>query len=270
MRAPVHLALTRAVLLVAVAACGSGAAAEISPPVRKLQSWWSGSPLRLGGWEAERWDESLVDSDTPEDARYTSALGDSALYRLVMSDEFEAEGRHFGEEAADPRWTAVSRHDPTNGNLAYMTPQMVSTRAGAMEIRTTNTGFRAAMYASASVQSWNKVCVQGGIVEATVSLPGRAGRPGVWPAVWMLGNLGRATYPLSTDGLWPFSFGDCDADPPPVSACGPVRTAHALLSGRGTPRSPPLAATRLPPPHAGRPAVRLWRQRPPVPRPRRS
>jgi beta-glucanase (GH16 family) len=102
--------------------------------------------------------------------------------------------------------------------------QMVSTRAGSIEIRTTNTGFRAAMYASASVQSWNKVCVQGGIVEVTVSLPGRAGRPGVWPAVWMLGNLGRATYPLSTDGLWPFSYSDCDADSQPVRVQRPART----------------------------------------------
>jgi len=198
---------------------------------RRLQAWWSGwngsaFPLQIdyfNQWAAP-WDERLVDADTPVDARYTDALGDGVLHRLVMSDEFETEGRRFGEAEGDPRWTAVSRHDPTNGNLAYMTPQMVTTRAGAMEITTTNTGFRAAMYASASVQTWNKVCMQGGIVEASFSLPGRAGRPGVWPAVWMLGNLGRATYPLSTDGLWPFSFGDCESDRrPQVRAAQPLR-----------------------------------------------
>ena len=166
----------------------------------------------------------------------------------------------------DPIWTAVARHDPTNGNLAYMTPQMVSTHAGALEIYTTNTGFRASRYASGSVQSWEKACLQGGIVDVSFSLPGEPGAPGVWraplrrppppgtlllppahrrrchathrhldadslcfclrharpailsqappschrPAIWMLGNLGRATYPLSNDGLWPFSFGACD------------------------------------------------------------
>lgn len=154
--------------LTAILATGA-VAAPASPVARRLQSWWFGwnvsTPLGLtqqepGGWfggsAPPPWDERFVDPDTPAEVRYTSALGDGALYRLVMSDEFETEGRRFGEADGDSRWTAVSRHDPTNGNLAYMTPQMVSTRNGCLEIITTNTGFRAALYASASLQSWSK------------------------------------------------------------------------------------------------------------------
>ena len=63
-----------------------------------------------------------------------------------------------------------------------MTPQMVSTHAGALEIYTTNTGFRASRYASGSVQSWEKACLQGGIVDVSFSLPGEPGAPGVWRA----------------------------------------------------------------------------------------
>ena len=33
----------------------------------------------------------------------TVGLGDGLPYTLVMSDEFESEGRHFGEAAGDPR-----------------------------------------------------------------------------------------------------------------------------------------------------------------------
>ena len=131
--------------------------------------------------------------------RSTVGLGDGLPYALVMSDEFESEGRHFGEAAGDPRWTAVSRNDDTNNNLAYLTPDAVTTRLGALEITATNTGFRDAKYASGSVQGWNKFCMQGGIVDVSYTLPGDPGVPGVWPGIWMMGNLGRATFTLSTE-----------------------------------------------------------------------
>ena len=34
---------------------------------------------------------------------------------------------------------------------------------------------------------------------------------GLWPAVWLLGNLGRGVYLPSTDGLWPYSSSVCNA-----------------------------------------------------------
>ena len=186
----------------------------------------------------------LVDPDTPWSFRTTFSLHDRRAYTLVMSDEFEAPGRDFGELSGDRRWTAVRHLDPTNGNVAYMSPDMVTTRNGALEITTTNTGGlgQSAKYSSGSVQSWNKFCFQGGAVEVSFSLPGLPGLPGVWPAIWMLGNLGRATYPQSSKGLWPFSYETCDdrrggdisGSAQRISACdGKNRSEEGLLAGQG-------------------------------------
>jgi len=30
---------------------------------------------------------------------------------------------------------------------------------------------------------------------------------GLWPAVWTMGNLGRAGYGATLEGLWPYSYG---------------------------------------------------------------
>jgi beta-glucanase (GH16 family) len=41
-------------------------------------------------------------------------------------------------------------------------------------------------------------------------LPGINNIAGLWPAVWTLGNLGRAGYGASLEGLWPYSYDSCD------------------------------------------------------------
>lgn len=32
----------------------------------------------------------------------------------------------------------------------------------------------------------------------------------LWPAVWTMGNLGRAGYGGSLDGTWPYTYDSCD------------------------------------------------------------
>lgn len=56
-------------------------------------------------------------------------------------------------------------------------------------------------YQGGMMSSWNKFCYTGGYVEANVSLPGVNNVVGLWPAVWSMGNLGRAGYGASLDGL---------------------------------------------------------------------
>lgn len=58
--------------------------------------------------------------------------------------------------------------------------------------------------------SWNKFCFTGGYIEAKVQLPGTSRTSGFWPAIWTMGNLGRAGYGASTDGMWPYSYEKCD------------------------------------------------------------
>ena len=60
------------------------------------------------------------------------------------------------------------------------------------------------------MQTWNRFCFTGGYIEASVSLPGRSDVAGLWPAVWTMGNLGRAGYGGSLDGMWPYTYDSCD------------------------------------------------------------
>jgi len=43
-----------------------------------------------------------------------------------------------------------------------------------------------------------------------MSLPGTPKTPGFWPAVWTMGNLARAGYGATTEGLWPYTYAACD------------------------------------------------------------
>lgn len=77
-------------------------------------------------------------------------------------------------------------------------------------------------FKSGMIQSWNKFCFTGGIIEVDVIFPGEPDIGGLWPAVWLLGNLGRATYEASTNNLWPWSYDKCDRkkqDSQSISAC---------------------------------------------------
>jgi beta-glucan synthesis-associated protein KRE6 len=76
------------------------------------------------------------------------------------------------------------------------------------------------------VTSWNKLCFTGGYMEVAISLPGSDRVPvsleraptsspttpvpanaivvqGFWPGAWTMGNLARAGYGATTDGVWP-------------------------------------------------------------------
>ncbi|GLD99593.1 hypothetical protein PINS_up008319 [Pythium insidiosum] len=140
--------------------------------------------------------------------------------------------------------------DGVNGALEYYSPEMATTRcnndACFLEISVDNKPTTVSVwneflsppgyqpltmyYRSAMLQSWNKFCFQGGMLEARVQLPGVVGRESTnpdlqgassqrvkaaafyptWPAVWMMGNLGRALFGRSTRQMWPFSYSRCD------------------------------------------------------------
>jgi hypothetical protein len=77
-------------------------------------------------------------------------------------------------------------------------------------------------FKSGMVQSWNKFCFTGGIIEVDVIFPGDPYIGGLWPAIWLLGNLGRATYEASTNNIWPWSYDKCDRkkqEAQSISAC---------------------------------------------------
>ena len=153
----------------------------------------------------------------------TSTPSSGVEYELVMSDEFNSPGRTFGD-GMDAKWTALEKNDYTNAGLHYYSASNAKTNEdGELVISTTNEdteflGFDQKKFyvtkmkkhfKSAMMQSWNKFCFTGGIVETEVQLPGKYNVAGLWPAFWLLGNLARHTYVSSSTHVRPFSSDKC-------------------------------------------------------------
>jgi len=183
------------------------------------------------------------DAETP--ATSSSITGsDGGKYGLVFSDEFNQKGRTF-ENGADSKWTALNIGDTSNKGTAFYLPSQATiavdtnyTQGGpkpsGLLIMTENASHTGDSptgetgiympYKSAMLQTWDKFCFTGGIIEFRAKQP-RGG--GYWPALWVFGNLGRAVYQNSNTGLWPWSYDKCDPDlklpptdpPQKISAC---------------------------------------------------
>eukprot|EP00644_Phytophthora_capsici_P003432 jgi/Phyca11/116507/e_gw1.31.92.1 len=222
-----------------------------------------------------------VDIDTPSSAHtYTSSRGDA--WTLTMSDEFNTEGRTF-DAGDDHLWTAIELADGVNSALEVYSVNMTGTECDTEDkcyfyIKTTDETIEKTVwnnyisppgyetvyfyYRSGMVQSWNKFCFQGGMIEVRAQLPGAvskaSGNPDVktgsttvraanidyyptWPGIWLMGNLGRALFTGSTARMWPLSYNECnetifDSQNQRISACDDD-PGHGLNSnqGRGAP-----------------------------------
>ncbi|RLN71056.1 hypothetical protein BBJ28_00006939 [Nothophytophthora sp. Chile5] len=195
--------------------------------------------------------KTWVDPATPDDRQmYTSSRG--RQWELVMSDEFNVANRSF-RPGDDHMWTSLDKPDGVNGALEIYGHNMTSTKCDDdgtcyFYIETADVhenisvynmykhppGYEDAefYYRAAMVQSWNKFCFQGGMLEVRAQLPGAvstaSGNPDLplgksgkvtdtsyyptWPGIWMMGNLGRAIFSASTNRMWPFSYNKCEPD----------------------------------------------------------
>ncbi|KAI0284022.1 glycoside hydrolase family 16 protein [Russula aff. rugulosa BPL654] len=151
---------------------------------------------------------TLIDSDTPKQF-YTKTASDGSTWNLVFSDEFNQAGRTFWP-GDDPYWEAVDLHYWPTGDLEWYNPQAITTSGGNLVITLTEQSNHNLNFQSGMLQSWNKFCFTTGYVEVNMSLPGTVQSPGFWPAVWSMGNLGRAGYGATTDGMWPYTYAACD------------------------------------------------------------
>lgn len=152
---------------------------------------------------------SLVDPDTPEDARTRKAM-DGSEWQLVFSDEFNAEGRTF-YEGDDQFWTGPDFHYAATNDLEWYTPDAATTANGTLKIRMDAYKNHGLFYRSSMLQSWNKLCFTQGSIEVSANLPNYGRVTGLWPGLWTMGNLARPGYLASTEGVWPFSYESCDA-----------------------------------------------------------
>lgn len=46
------------------------------------------------------------------------------------------------------------------------------------------------------------MCFTEGYIEVNISLPGDPAATGMWPGAWTMGNLARAGFGATNDGMW--------------------------------------------------------------------
>ncbi|GAA5891569.1 hypothetical protein JCM6882_004512 [Rhodosporidiobolus microsporus] len=156
-----------------------------------------------------RW---IIDPDTPEDAYTKTSADGSTEMQLVFSDEFETDGRLF-YPGMDPWWEAQNFRYWQTEDLEWYDPDNVWTEGGNLVLmlsKETNASSHGLGYLGGMLQSWNKFCWTGGQIEVKLSLPGDLTASGLWPAVWMMGNLGHVGYGASLEGMWPYQYDFCD------------------------------------------------------------
>ncbi|PKI84936.1 hypothetical protein MVES1_001338 [Malassezia vespertilionis] len=151
----------------------------------------------------------LIDSDTPQNARTWHSVTAKEDFDLVFSDEFTQDGRTFWP-GDDPFFEAVDLYYLATQDYEWYSPEMITTVNGRLRITMDNYIVHNTNFRSGMLQTWNKFCFQGGYVETSVVFPKSPSTQGYWPGFWLMGNLGRAGYLASTDGMWPYSYDQCD------------------------------------------------------------
>ncbi|KAL5521746.1 hypothetical protein ACEPAF_2494 [Sanghuangporus sanghuang] len=151
----------------------------------------------------------LIDKDTPIEAYTKASYIDGSTLELVFSDEFNVDGRSF-YPGDDPYWEAVDLHYWGTNNLEWYDPEAITTKNGSLEITLSRKPSHNLDYEGGMMSTWNKFCFTGGLLEASVVLPGETTIPGLWPAFWAMGNLGRAGYGATLEGTWPYTYDACD------------------------------------------------------------
>ncbi|KAH9944099.1 glycoside hydrolase family 16 protein [Epithele typhae] len=151
----------------------------------------------------------LIDIETPQEWHSYKDFRTNKDWQLVFSDEFNTDGRSF-YPGDDPYWEAVDLHYWATNNLEWYDPKAITTKNGSLEITLSAEPNHGLDYTGGMMSTWNKFCFTGGLVLASVVLPGSNNILGLWPAIWQMGNLGRAGYGATLEGMWPYSYDSCD------------------------------------------------------------
>jgi beta-glucanase (GH16 family) len=125
----------------------------------------------------------------------TTRRRDGAVLDLVMSDEFSLEDRSFAK-GDDDVFEAQERPDDVNMGIEFYksSKEYVTTKNGNLVINTEavktsyiswdSTNLKPEKltknYTSGMVQTWNKFCFTGGVLELSIKLPGHADSGGIY------------------------------------------------------------------------------------------
>ncbi|WFD36288.1 hypothetical protein MCUN1_003166 [Malassezia cuniculi] len=176
----------------------------------------------------------LIDSDTPASAKTSPSGLKMNDYKLVFSDEFNQPGRTFWP-GDDPYFEALDAWYSGTHDYEWYTPEAINTSTingeGYLTITLEAVPEHQLNFRSGMLVSWNKLCFQGGYLEAEVIFPGGPATQGYWPAIWIMGNLGRPGHLATTDGFWPYVYDGCDVGVLPnqtyINGTGPAAAKRA-------------------------------------------
>ncbi|KAK7468726.1 hypothetical protein VKT23_003229 [Stygiomarasmius scandens] len=183
-------------------------------------------PSMSGNW-------GLIDLDTPEDAYTFPAYRDGEELQLVFSDEFNTDGRTF-YAGDDPFWEAVDLHYWGTNNMEWYDPSAITTKDGALHVTLSQKDNHDLHYMGGMMSTWNKFCFTGGLIVTSVVLPGVSNVVGLWPAIWTMGNLGRAGYGASLEGMWPYTYDACDVGTAPNQTLNGLPTSATVNGDPGS------------------------------------
>ena len=142
----------------------------------------------------------MIDKETPTEVRTKPSWVDGSEMQLIFSDEFNTDGRTF-YPGDDPYWEAADLHYWATNNMEWYDPAAITTKDGALQVTLSRKNTHGLNYQGGMMSTWNNFCFTGGLVETSVRLPGVNDIMGLWPAVWTMGNLGRAGYGATLDGM---------------------------------------------------------------------
>lgn len=94
--------------------------------------------------------------------------------------------------------------------MEWYSPEAITTKDGFLEVTLSEKVNHGMQWQGGMMSTWNKFCFTGGTIVTSVRLPGANNIVGLWPAIWTMGNLGRAGFGASLDGMWPYSYDACD------------------------------------------------------------
>ncbi|KAA1099305.1 hypothetical protein PGT21_002907 [Puccinia graminis f. sp. tritici] len=152
----------------------------------------------------------LIDLATPDDAKHRTGTSmvrsttSSSLTNSIPTTEPSGLGM-------DPFWEAVDLHYWQTTNFEWYDPDAVTTKAAVWDDPKLESS-------SASPKATSKV---------NISLPGSPRRSRLLPGAWTMGNLARAGFGASNEGMWPYSYEACDVGTLPNQTMPDGRTPPA-------------------------------------------
>ncbi|KAJ7085431.1 beta-glucan synthesis-associated [Mycena belliarum] len=210
-----------------------------------------GMRVNATGQVASMGNFGLIDLDTPSDAYTIKSLKTGKRMQLVFSDEFNTDGRSF-YPGDDPYWEAENLHYWSTNNMEWYDPVAVTTANGSLKITLSATPTNGLNYRGGlltSWQVWRFPSLPDSQRPAGINFASRAAfssplrncpapttfmAQSLWPAFWAMGNLGRAGYGASLDGMWPYTYDACDVGTAPNQTRNGLPTI-AMTSGDNDP-----------------------------------